>query len=46
MKLEVFKRPIFGLVIHCHGPTSFAMREAKEVLLLQMSRDHGREMTL
>ena len=45
MELEAFKGPISKLIIHCHGPTSFAMREEKEVLLLQMSRDHGREMT-
>jgi hypothetical protein len=30
--------------IHCHGPTSFVVGKAKEVLSLQMSRDHGREM--
>jgi hypothetical protein len=37
MELEVPKRPNLGL-IHCHGSTSFAVREAKEVLSLQMSR--------
>jgi hypothetical protein len=31
-------------VIHCHGLMGFAMGEAKEVYLLQMSRDHGIEM--
>ena len=25
-------------IIHCHGPVSFVVGEAKEVLLLQMSR--------
>ena len=28
----------------CHGPKGLAMGEAKEVLSLQMSRDHAREM--
>ena len=31
-------------IIHYHGPTDFAMGEAKEVLSLQMSEDHGREL--
>ena len=32
-------------IIHYHDPMSFAMGEAKEVLLLQMTRDHGKEMS-
>ena len=31
-------------IIHCNGLTGFVVGEAKEVLLLQMSRDHGKEM--
>ena len=30
--------------IHCHDPTNYVVGEAKEVLLLQKSRDHGKEM--
>jgi hypothetical protein len=33
-------------IIHCHGPTSFAVGEAKKGLSLQISRDHDREMPL
>ena len=32
-------------IIHCHGPTGFALGEAKEVLLLQILGDHGREIS-
>ena len=32
-------------IIHCHGPTCFVVRKANEVLLLQMSKDQGREMS-
>jgi hypothetical protein len=28
-------------IIHYHGSTDYVVREAKEVLLLQKSRDHG-----
>ena len=46
MELEVPKRPIFKpTFIHYHDPTGFAMGEAKEVLSLQFSHDHGIEMT-
>ena len=31
-------------IIHCHDPTGFAVGEAKEVLLLQLSRDYDKEM--
>ena len=31
-------------IIHCYGPTRFAVREAKEVLSLQITRDHDKEM--
>ena len=31
--------------IHCHGPICFAVREAEEVLSLQKSGGHGREMS-
>ena len=31
-------------IIHYYGPTGFAVGEAKEVLSLQKSRDHGSEM--
>ena len=31
-------------IIHYHDPTDFIMGGSKEVLSLQMSRDHGREM--
>ena len=42
MELEVPKRPIFKpTFIYCHGSTSFVMRVAKEIPLLQKSRDHG-----
>ena len=45
MELEVPKRPPFTPTFtHCHGPMSFAMGEAKEILSLQMSGDHDREM--
>jgi hypothetical protein len=37
MELEVYEKPIFM-------PMSFAVGEVKEVLLLQMSRDHSKEM--
>ena len=30
-------------IIHYHGPMSIAMGEAKEVLSLQMPRDHGKK---
>lgn len=43
MNFEVPKRPIFCHT--CHGPTNFAIGEAKEVLPLQMSKDHDREMS-
>ena len=33
-------------MISCQGPIDFAMREAKEVLLLQKSSDNDREMLL
>lgn len=32
-------------IIHCHGPTNFAIGEAKEVLPLQISKDHDRDMS-
>jgi hypothetical protein len=32
-------------IIHCHGPTNLASGEAKEVLSLQMLKDHDREMS-
>ena len=31
-------------IIHYHGPTNFVVGRAKEVLSLQMSRDHGKEV--
>ena len=31
-------------VIQCHGPTCFALGEAKKVIMLQTSKDHGKEM--
>ena len=31
-------------IIHCHGPTSFAVGDANEILSLQMSMNHDREM--
>ena len=31
-------------IIHYHGPMGFVLWEAKDVLLLQKSRDHGRKM--
>ena len=31
-------------IIHCHDPVGFAMGKVKEVLSLQMSRDHGKQM--
>jgi len=37
MELEVPKRPNLGLIQY-HGSASFVVREAKEVLSLQMSR--------
>jgi hypothetical protein len=30
--------------VHSHGPKDFSMREAKEVLSLQMLGDHDKEM--
>ena len=41
MELKV---PKHAYIIHYHGPMGFTMREVKEVLLLRMSRDHGKEM--
>ena len=35
-----------GTIIQWHGPMGFAVREAKMVLTLQMSGDHGREMPI
>ena len=40
MKFEVSKH---AYNVHYHGPTGFAVREVKEVLSLQMSRDHDME---
>ena len=32
--------------MHCRGSMGFAVEESKEVLSLQMSRDHGKEMPI
>ena len=45
MELEIPQRHVFvDYTIHFNGPMGFGVREATEVLSLQMSRDHGREM--
>ena len=45
MELEVPRSLYFqACTIHCYGPTGFAVRQAKEVLLLQKSRDHVIDM--
>ena len=45
MALEGSQRLIFeAYIIHCHGPTGFAVGEAKEVPTLQMLGDHGEEV--
>ena len=35
---------LFGQKAYLHGPMGFVVGEAKEVLLSQMSGDHGTEM--
>ena len=40
--VRVTMEPAF--IIHNHGVMGFVIGEAKEVLLLQMSRDHGRDL--
>ena len=45
MELYVPKNSYFqAYIIHHHGPTCFDVREAKEILLLQMPMDHGKEL--
>jgi hypothetical protein len=45
MQLEISERPIFrSILFHCHGPTCFVVGEGREVLWLQMSRDHDRDL--
>ena len=39
------KAYFYGYIVHCFGPTGFAMGEAKEVLSLQISRDDDKEMS-
>ena len=34
----------FAYIIYSHGPMGFVVGEAKEVLLLQMFREYGKEM--
>jgi hypothetical protein len=47
MKLKIPKRHVFwAYIIQCHGSTSFVMGETKEVLSMQISRDHGRATML
>ena len=40
------KACFLAYIIHCNGPMGFGVREAKEVLSLQMSRDHDRDMAI
>ena len=45
MELESPKKAYFeAYIIHYHGPKGFALGRAKDVLSLQMLRDHSIEM--